>query len=194
MSDIANFRYRTVEERLAESEQQLAAQAQREAEKMAYDREAVAQARMKEYDDKRAKWKSENSMPPLQSLGENVGGVYRDMGQMAPTNKPAASISEFWNRYNTWLNVGREQAAKNALDKQYITMTAPKDGVIATDANTGKRKLYQPGEKYKALASGKTPIFPGRPGSEYFTKHYRTFRSKTNSQLDEAGPSYEGAL
>ena len=169
MSDIANFRYKTIEERQAESEQQLAAQAQREADKMAYDREAVAQARMAEYDAKRAKWKAGDTAPKLQGLGQNVDlqGLPRGQQeeiQMIKTNRPAASLQEFWDRYNTFLKIGSEQAAKNALNKQYISMTAPKDGVIATDASTGKRKLYQPGEKYKALASGKTPLFPGNYG------------------------------
>jgi hypothetical protein len=183
MSDVSNFKYKTVEERQAESQAQLDAQAAREKEKMAYDREAAAQGRMQEYDAKRKAWQDEKSLSRLNSLGENVGGVYRDLGQTAPTNKPATSIQEFWNRYNTWMNVGREQSAKNALNKQYISMTAPKDGMIATDMQTGKRKFYPQGEKYKVLASGKTPIFPGDPGSEYFTK-----QAKTKSQLNSAGP------
>lgn len=183
MSDISNFRYKTVEERLAQSEAQLAEQATREEQKKAYDREAQAQGRLDEYNTKREKWKAEKEMPKLQSLGEQVGGVYRDMGQIAPTNKPAASIDEFWKRYNTWLNVGREQAAKNSLSKQYINLTAPKEGMIATDMETGKRKFYPQGQKYKILASGKTPIFPGDPGSEYFTK-----QATIKSQLDKAGP------
>jgi hypothetical protein len=169
MSDINTFRYKTIEERQAESQAQLEAQAAREQEKMAYDREARAQARMEEYDAKRAKWKSGGALPKLQGLGQNVDlqdlprGQQEEIQQIK-TNKPAASLQEFWNRYNTWLNVGREQAAQNALNKQYITMVTPKEGVIATDASTGERKLYQPGEKYKALASGKTPLFPGNYG------------------------------
>lgn len=169
MSDISNFRYKTIEERQAESQQQLAAQAQREADKMAYDREAVAQARMEEYDAKRAKWKAGDTLPKLKGLGQNVDlqdlprGQQEEIQQIK-TNKPAASLQEFWNRYNTWLEVGREQAAQNALNKQYVTMTAPKKGIIAPDFEQGKRRFFNPGEKYKMLASGKTPLFPGDYG------------------------------
>ena len=172
MSDINTFRYKTVDERLAESQDQLNAQAKREQEKIAYNREAEAQGRMQEYDAKRAKWRAERdgeTLPRLKSLGEDVGGVYRDLGQIAPTNKPAASIQEFWDRYNTWMNIGREQAAKNALNKQYISMTAPKEGVIAPDFEQGKRRFFEPGEKYKVLRSGKTPVFPGEPAWNIFS-------------------------